>query len=323
MDTVRPGLELTRYDRRVMWRRGGSPDQHVRRLCPAFSIIFVVAAGCSSGPPGTPLRSTTGAHATAPSTVVAATARATLPPATPGSDTAGPNAVAGSVVDTGGQPLAGAHLWAEVQAVYGTPARADSGTDGHYRIGRLLDQLIYRVHAWRELRYDGRDWCLQLAPSPHTGSAAFGGRDGAQRDFQWQLSGPVEGSSAGPLEDGAFWGGTIRLMPSFSDGNYKRVVQITLTPIGSLADGTPGATITRSVDYEQSVFALDIPLGRYRVTAAIAGEPGSPTALLVAQTGGRPAPSAEFSFKPESFSSCGSASTSTGIARGFLDVVLP
>jgi hypothetical protein len=46
--------------------------------------------------------------------------------------------------------------------------------------------------------------------------------------------------------------------------------------------------------------------------------------LLLAQSGGTPADVAEFAFEPYKTSlSCGSASSSNGVERGFLDVVLP
>jgi hypothetical protein len=239
-------------------------------------------------------------------------------------DSPAPRTVVGSVTDSQGRPMAGVNIWVETQLVTGPPGKGVTGADGRYVASAPVLQYVYRAHAWNPVRYLDADWCLQVAPSPTTGSDVFAGKEGAVRDFVWRLSGPVEGTTALPDEDGAYWGGTVRLFGTFSDGNYDRLVQLTLKPAGPLVDGSTGETLTRTVDLSMTKFALDIPLGAYRVSAASVGQSGGSVPLLVAQRGGTPVNEAEFRFEPEtSASGCGSGGSSTGISRGFLDVVLP
>ena len=82
--------------------------------------------------------------------------------------------------------------------------------------------------------------------------------------------------------------------------------------------------MVRTVDLADTVFVFDIPLGTYQVTAATVGPDGGRTPLLVAQSDDPPVASAAFEFEPEDwYGDCAGSSWGTGIARAFLDVVLP
>jgi hypothetical protein len=244
----------------------------------AFTVALLVGACGGSGGAGPSFAGTSGAPAS-PSATPSATATATLSSAgtatAPATATA-PGTVVGTVLDTAGRPLGEAHIWVETQGLIATPGRATTGDDGRYRVDGLFDQFVYRAHAWAAVRYRDRDWCVQIAPSPATGSETFIGGDGAVRDFRWRLSGPVDGSGVAETEEGHWWGATIRIFTSYSDDDYSRKVELTLEPDGPLLDGSAGETVVRTVDPAASLFALD-----------------------------------------------GSGSSSNGVERGFLDVVLP
>lgn len=172
--------------------------------------------------------------------------------------------------------------------MYATPTLATAGRDGRYRADGLSDRLIYSAYAWHAVRYLDQDWCVRLAPSPSTGSEPFGGAQGAIRDFTWRLSGPVEGAGVPETEDGHWWGGTVRIFVSYADGDYDRSVELTFDPDGPLIDGSAGATVLRRVEPVTGLFALDIPAGRYRVTAVDVSVDGTRVPLLVGQTGSEP-----------------------------------
>lgn len=213
----------------------------------------------------------------------------------------------------------------EVEAIYASPGRGVTGPDGRYQIEGLASQLIYSAHARYPLRYRDRDWCIRLAPATPLDDEVFGGADGAVRDFRWVLSGPIVSTISAPDEDGAWWGATIRLFPTFSDGVYDRVVELTLTPTGPLIDGSTGSVLTRSVDIGATVFVLDIPVGPYAVTATTVEADGMRLPLQVAQSGATPAPVAQLEFQPEDYSGhdCADAGANSGVERAFLDIVLP
>jgi hypothetical protein len=229
------------------------------------------------------------------------------------------------VVDTRGDPLRGAAIWVETELYVGTPGRGLSDADGRYLVTGLRLPYVYSAHARLPIAWDGRDWCLRLAPLTPSEESVFAAAEGAFRDFAWRLSGPVDGSLWGPDEDGSWWGGTVRLFPSFEDGRYDRVIELTLTPTGPLVDGSVGAPVVRTVDLATTLFALDIPLGPYDVSAVTLEADGARTPLRVAQTGSEPAAVAPLRFEPEdwSFLGCEGSGTSTGIERAFLDVVGP
>lgn len=253
-----------------------------------------------------------------------AVAGAQSPTPTPEAIPSLPETVSGTTFDTSGLPLPGVALWIETELVFGTPGRAISGPDGQYLVTDLSPFHVYSAHARYPVEYAGQSWCLRLAPRTWGDDAVFSGKVGAVRDFDWRLSGPVDGAIVPPTEDRAWWGGTIRLFPSFSDGVYDRVIELTLEPTGPLVDGSTGATVVRTVDLADTTFVFDIPLGTYQVSAAIVEPDGGRTPMLVARSGEPSVASASFEFEPEDWSSgCAGSSSGTGIDRGFMDVVLP
>ena len=254
---------------------------------------------------------------------VAAVARAQSPVPTLEA-TPVPGTVSGTTFGTSGLPLPGVSLWMETELVAGRPGRAVSDADGRYLVTDLSPYNVYSAHARYPVEYAGRSWCLRLAPRDWGDDAVFSGTEGVVRDFDWRLSGPVDGATMPPTEDGAWWGGTVRLFPDFSDGVYDRVIELTFEPTGPLVDGSTGSTVVRTVDLADTVFVFDIPLGTYQVTAATVEPDGGRTPLLVAQSDDPPVASAAFEFEPEDWSGdCAGSSWGTGIARAFLDVVLP
>src|SRR4029077_8724813 len=101
-------------------------------------------------------------------------------------------------------------------------------------------------------------------------------------------------------------------------------VKVTLVPDGPLADGITGSTIVQTVDPTVTDFVLDVPLGAYTASAVGLDADGGTTPLLVAQGSVEPAAETPFTFEPtQTGLTCGSAGTDTGIARAFLDVVVP
>jgi hypothetical protein len=150
---------------------------------------------------------------------------------------------------------------------------------------------------------NGQSFTFHLAADvdqPLAGSA------GAVRDFTWSQG-----------------GGQIYIYPYFSfDGDYPEFnmsdLELTLTPIGPLLDGTTGKTLVkRGGSIEGGAGVDNVPIGKYKAAARWLPEGHAPIPMLIRLNYvGKYADSAEFEFrKPRS------ASTSNYLAE--LEVKLP
>jgi hypothetical protein len=157
--------------------------------------------------------------------------------------------------------------------VFNSAVTGTTGADGSYRL--TVPDGSWRVYAKYDVQYHGRWYRFDLHPSSDD---SFPGADGAVRDFVWRLRGP-----ASPSSGGAYHGGEVLILQDpNSDYLRKENVEITLTPVGPLVDGSAGEAITvRSGPPRSDTFgkAVGIPIGRYRVAARYA-EPNKPVRPL-------------------------------------------
>ncbi len=131
---------------------------------------------------------------------------------------AAPGTVTGQAVDGQGRPLEGVSLWIETEAVYATPHRTVTGSDGRYRVADLSDLSIYKAYAWLQHAYDGQDWCLRLANGDDSQYEPFAGAVGAVRDFRWLIQGPMPDAALAPTEGGASFGRSCGSSPASRTG---------------------------------------------------------------------------------------------------------
>jgi hypothetical protein len=242
---------------------------------------------------------------------------------TGGSGSVQPGVLKGRVVDTKSQPIAGAAIYAAITGTNGVPSKTTTDAQGSYKLTDLAPTLTYKVFAWLPVAYHGKNFCLRVAPEDASGNEAFLPRDGAIRNFHWKLQGRMEDTIYGPEEDGAWYGGTIKLFPDFEDGDYKSTVELQLTPTEPLIDGSTGTVLSRSVDLGKTQYALDIPVGVYKITATRVKTDGTRVAARLGPTSSQAAAETVFEFKPTDTPQCGSAITNSGISRGFLNVLSP
>lgn len=137
---------------------------------------------------------------------------------------------------------------------------------------------------------------------------AFVPTDGVVRNFRWQLTGVIE-----DLRDyDGYFGGEIRIF-RYGDHEGGRL-ELTFTPTGPVIDGSTVAPFTRTLEPED-MMVYDVPVGEYRVTAALVGA-GGRTPLRVGTD------SADYESQTESalfrFESDGGCGDSNGTSRGFL-----
>lgn len=176
-----------------------------------------------------------------------------------------PGHVTGRVVDTRGEPVAGAKILLDNSVYYASYIRGSTGEDGRYRI--RLQPGAWKAEASIRKEYHGRTYTLELYPD----SIDSFDESGAVRNFAWKLEGRT------PDSDYGYYGGFIQLSTDLDFDGELQDIELTLTPSGPLIDGSPGRTLRLRMGDHYWVDAWqieDVPIGRYRVTARLHGDGG-------------------------------------------------
>jgi hypothetical protein len=186
-----------------------------------------------------------------------------------------PYTVTGIVLDTKGQPLEGATVRLYQDFVSGR-TEVTTGPDGRYRASSSVqnESASYKIEAFIEVDYNGQTVCPRLAMPDPNDHNSFTLDKGAEKNFQWQLTGEVGNSDT-------FFGGSINLWNIFMFEGINDV-EITLTPTGPLIDGSEGSVIAGKVSDVNDYTLFDIPVGPYTLQAALIGHDGSRTPINVA-----------------------------------------
>lgn len=172
----------------------------------------------------------------------------------------------GRIIDTQGRPLAGVEVAIENTLVgYHSTANGVTDSKGLYKI-KLSNVGTFHASAYLTKEYNGKQYKLALHCD---GNDAFG-NEGAVRNFHWKLSGHKPTALEG------FYGSTIEIHNE--PGYYidQEDIIFTLTPVGKLIDGSNGNVLTlRSGQPQTSTYGyvVDIPLGKYNLTATYLGVP--------------------------------------------------
>lgn len=243
-----------------------------------------------------------------------------------GSGTVQPGVVKGRVVDTQGQPIEGAVVYTASAVDNGVPGWTRTDAQGNYQMSKLVLDMPYRLFAWLPVDYRGKKFCLRIAPETSGDYNTYLLREGAVRNFRWKLQGRIEDSDYAPDDDGAWFGGTIRLFPALEDGDYNSIIELTMTPTGPLIDGSTGAVLTKTVELQKTTYVLDIPAGAYKVTATRVKSDGTRMPARVGRSFTALSNETEFEFDPVPIEpiECGRfVGELSGLSRGFLYVNSP
>ena len=169
----------------------------------------------------------------------------------------------GEIIDTSRNPIAGVEVAIENTLVgYHATANGVTDTNGRYRI-QLPTVGTFHASAYLNKEFNGKHYKIDL----HCDSNDAFGNEGAVRNFQWKLTGIKPNPSDG------YYGSTLELYNEpglFIDENN---IVLTLTPVGSLIDGSAGITIIASPVVTSFASLFDIPLGKYNVSATFEGTP--------------------------------------------------
>lgn len=183
-------------------------------------------------------------------------------------DSAEPRAgyATGTVVDTQGKPIAGAKILLDNSVFYNSYIHGSTGEDGTYRI--KAQPGAWMAEASFKKTYNGQTYELELYPDK---SDSFDD-EGAVRNFTWKLEGRT------PLNEYGYYGGLIQLDTDLGFYEDLENIELTLTPIGPLIDGSPGKTLRLRLEdhyWVQAGLIEDVPIGRYKVTAVLTNDDGS------------------------------------------------
>jgi hypothetical protein len=195
----------------------------------------------------------------------------TLKPSTPEPSSGGiePYVAKGRIVNSQGQPLPWAVVFADNTFLYNSNILGTTDENGYYRLELPEVSASYQMGARYETDYQGKAYTFDIEPQL---DRPFAGNTGAVRDFVLDIDiGEVELYSwdyAYPDDDNA---------PEFELGQ----IELRLEPVGKLADGSTGSTITGYPIYEDGVRLKGIPVGTYQVTAVWKPEGYMPVSLLV------------------------------------------
>ncbi|GAB2990406.1 hypothetical protein GCM10023080_065250 [Streptomyces pseudoechinosporeus] len=190
--------------------------------------------------------------------------------------------VKGRVTDEAGRPLRGAKVVVQSQVYDDTDLVLVTDGQGSYRAEMPKASGTFAATATITRTRQGTSYTFDLAPDT---ADPFTRQHGAVRDFTWRTSGR-QGSGE------RWYGGSVTYNVRLGDAPAdKRLspenVHLTLTPVGPLIDGSTGGTIARREPRftGQGWAVVDVPVGRYRITAEYAAPGGKPRPLLVRSTG--------------------------------------
>ncbi len=223
-----------------------------------------------------------------------------------------PGAVVGTLQTEDGRPLEQVTIRIEGRLPGSTSSQTKTqlvaGPAPRYAVELFLQapEARYAVTATLRKAFEGQSYLCPLTPldgrSPEDMQP---GKDGIVKDFRWNLTGPRPGKSDAMLqgEPEAFLGASILLSMRRDQMDKQRdgeVVVFTLTPQGPLIDGSTGRTLEMENNFAWSTkadrYLMDIPLGRYRVTAVIveaSGQHRTPIRLHLPAAGDPPLPAGE------------------------------
>ena len=192
-----------------------------------------------------------------------------------GADGVAPNVVEGTVHTTDGRPVAGAtiRISGATGAGRGTTKNATTDEEGRYRLAVPLGH--YDVDGFADLEFEDQTYRELWLDRTNPDCGRVMSDRGIERHFVLRVSGPKRCTT----NDGNAWhGGDITLAPREIPDDA--VVTFTFAPVGPLADGTPGEVQThtrtgaalhrgRAATAEEMAYIPDVPLGRWRVSAAV------------------------------------------------------
>jgi hypothetical protein len=189
--------------------------------------------------------------------------------------------VTGRITDERGTPLGAVTVYAGHTTWYNANVIGKTDADGRYKLDITARPGTYAIHAEMTRQHNGVDYKFDLYPQDKTPVSST---EGGVRNIVWKK--PVNITAT--EWDGV--GGFVNFMPERRGEDYWDVsdVELTLVPIGLLADGSKGDTIkAKAVNftavtgiYNNTGFC-NVPIGWYKISARYVPLDGMPVNLLI------------------------------------------
>lgn len=199
----------------------------------------------------------------------------------------------GKVVDGTNNPIPGATVRIDNTMFYNSNTIVTTDSGGFYET-ELATVGTYNVTAVYKKELNGQIFTVDLHPEIDEIMSNAGG----VRNFQWKLTGKkVDGLG--------YYGGSISINSDVGSNIFdSENIEFTLVPVGKLIDGSTGETIVMkegapfTPDYG---YLVDIPLGRYIISAMYTKEDGEVPLRIRKKFDGTSVYATEFEldFEPE------------------------
>ncbi|MFD1734079.1 hypothetical protein ACFSC4_27170 [Deinococcus malanensis] len=154
---------------------------------------------------------------------------------------------------------------ADNTAAYNSNLIARTDAQGRYKIDVRNAPVTFNMSATMTIRYEGHSIGVNLVPD---NTETVPGGVGGVRNFTFKPK---------PLSQADPYGNLACVFVEREPGNFSvdpAKLVLTLTPIGTLADGTTGSVRTTKVVMSGSGWvAANIMWGTYKVTATMDGQP--------------------------------------------------
>lgn len=191
---------------------------------------------------------------------------------------AGAGTITGTVVDSLGNPIAGARVLV-VPAITTGSVEVTTDANGRYLVEGLLE-VPYRIRAWAFYQHGGSRVCLRLGMESPVHYDTFVTSSGVVKNFNVQHTGGI-----GDLRDtDEQFGAVLSVMNTFYYEDAGNRIELTFTPTGPLIDGAPAETFVRVIDPDTEYLLRGLPVAPYTVTATLIGPDGSHRPLGVSHS---------------------------------------
>lgn len=232
------------------------------------------------------------------------------------SPAARPGYVEGKVVTSDGRFVKNAYITVREYMSTGDPTKykvyyALTGEDGTYSV-KVGDGIGVKVEAQAKLPYQGYSWVLPLHPDDNSNSMLDPSK-GVVKNFTWKLHGLMVGYTD-PSNPGSYYGAWITVaLPTYPPAPEGKVLTFRFMPVGPLVDGSAGGgllfreQILPGGTLPNHGYLMDIPLGRYTLTATQTTRSGQTIPLLLYQgsyvPGRQGSTSLDIKFQPDQLTS--------------------
>lgn len=191
-------------------------------------------------------------------------------PSSPSSIEVEPFVVKGRVTDKQGKPMEGVEIIADNQLARDSYQVTYSDEDGNYRIDLPQLNTTWNMISYYEHKFEGKVHAFNLTSVT---DRPFGANKGAVRDFVWEDINGMVIIDIYDYPDHKDW-------PEFSLDD----VELTLTPVSQLIDGSEGKTIKEiSVFSPHGAGLQSVPIAKYKITARWVPDGFPPKPMLVSE----------------------------------------